>query len=103
MHEWTWADDIIVLFVKRHGCSRLGAASEREVARLLGIPWASFAKRMGNFEYQETDGRKGLSQCARQTVDVWCEYRERDQRTFLRHLDDARHHFGRAVRCSAQD
>jgi hypothetical protein len=61
MHRWTEDDDIVALYLSRHG-ARFLPMMEAEIAKVLGMPEGSLGMRRQNFHY--LDGRPGLKNAA---------------------------------------
>jgi hypothetical protein len=70
-HRWTEGDDIVALYLSRHGC-RFLPLMEAGIAKLLGMPQSSLTMRQGNFGY--LDGRRGLAHVAEQSREIHQRY-----------------------------
>jgi hypothetical protein len=60
-HHWIEPDDIVTLYLSRHGTRHL-PLMEAGIAKLLGMPEGSLGMRQQNFHY--LDGRPGLKNAA---------------------------------------
>jgi hypothetical protein len=81
-HRWTENDDLVALYLSRHG-TRFLPLMEAGIAKLLGMPEASMAMRQGNFAY--LDGRGGLAHVAKQSRRIHQQY-EKAMESALRRL-----------------
>jgi hypothetical protein len=70
-HRWTESDDLVAFYLWRHGTRRL-PLMEAGIAKLLGMPEISMARRRANFAY--LDGRGGLPHAAKQSRRVHQQY-----------------------------
>jgi hypothetical protein len=71
MHHWTEEDDIVALYLSRHGTRSL-PMMEAGIAKLLGMPEGSLGMRRRNF--QHLDGRPGLENAAELSRQVHIRY-----------------------------
>lgn len=60
-HRWTEPDDIVALYLSRHG-TRFLIMMEGGIAKRLGMPEGSLGMRQQNFHH--LDGRPGLKNAA---------------------------------------
>jgi hypothetical protein len=70
-HRWTEGDDLVALYLSRHGY-RFLPLMQAGVAKLLGMPEGSLVMRQSNFAY--LDGRDGLDHAAEQSREVRQRY-----------------------------
>jgi len=70
-HRWTDGDDLVALYLSRHGNHFL-RIMQPGVATLLGMPEGSLVMRQSNFAY--LDGRNGLDHAAKQSREVHRRY-----------------------------
>ena len=66
-HKWTEGDDLVALYVASHGNDRIGTL--KSLGERLGMGEASLRMRVGNFK--SLAGQGGLTNAARQSIDVW--------------------------------
>ena len=71
-HKWTVADDEAALSAYLSGLSKKEADI---IAHNRGIKPASFWCRIGNFQHIVTEGKKGFSNYAMQSKQVWEAYK----------------------------
>ena len=67
-HHWTECDDVVALYLYKHGTASIGISVE-EIAGKLGIPVDSMKMRIRNCQHLETDG--GLAHVTNQTRSVF--------------------------------
>jgi hypothetical protein len=70
-HRWTEDDDVVALYLSRHGTHHL-PLMEAGIAKRLGMSVASLAKRQANFAH--LDGRHGLAHVAKLSRRVHRQY-----------------------------
>jgi len=70
-HHWVENDDIVTLYLSRHG-PRFLPMMEGGIARLLGMPEGSLGMRQQNFHH--LDGRPGLRNAAELSRQVHKRY-----------------------------
>jgi hypothetical protein len=63
-HKWTEGDDLVALYLWRHG-TRFLPLMEGGIAKLLGMPEGSLARGRANFAH--LDGKGGLDHVAKQS------------------------------------
>lgn len=71
-HSWTEGDDLVALYMSRHGVARL-PMTQAGIASRLGMSEASLIMRQRNFGY--LDNGVGLSHVAAQTRRIHRQYR----------------------------
>ncbi len=54
-HHWEWADDVVVLYVRRYGIDDIGY-TENDICRLLGLKESALHYRKENFGALEGAG-----------------------------------------------
>jgi hypothetical protein len=66
-HRWSRGDDLVALYLTRHGNRALQMTNEA-IANTLGMPEGSLVMRISNFRHLE--GHEGLDHAAQQSRDV---------------------------------
>ena len=72
-HIWSVDDDKVACEAYLAGLSKNDAD---KIARSRRIKIKSFMMKIDNFKYLATDGQKGLSNCSKQSQQVWEEYKK---------------------------
>lgn len=70
-HKWTECDDLVALYLYKHGASQIGHSLD-SIARRLGIGEDSMKMRLRNF--QSIDGGGGLSNVAAQSRSIFAKF-----------------------------